>query len=247
MTISFGALGAKQVAGTTTVAIAHPSGIAAGDLLIAGRTIWRDTATATNESGWDPRGDLGGGALGADTTNNHKTRIRADTKMATGSESGSVTFDQANTPVGVIGVMARYASDVSGHTWDIATVTGDDATHGTNRSATASSNLDLAPGDMLIAIAASDWDGDHSATSPAFTASGITFDTVNQRTSGTGSGTDINGNIHIFDALVSSGSGNVAPTLAFTCGTSQCGPVSFVRIREVAPVAQSTGNFLALF
>lgn len=233
MAISFGALGAKSAGGTLTISVAYPTGVTAGHIAVAGRSMW-DTSTATDETGWVMAADLTGGT--GSTVDNHTTRARADTRVLDGAETGSVTFDQAGGLNGCIGVMARYASDVSGATWSVVGATGDDATHGADRSATASTSISLGPGDMLVAVVATDTDTALAGfASPAFTASGITFDTTNRRTSGAGVTTGADGNIELFDALVSSGSGTVAPTLAFTTTTSQCGPVAFVRLREIVP------------
>ena len=97
--------------------------------------------------------------------------------------------------------MVRYDKD-SGEVWNVATASGDDATHAANRSATATSNLDFQSGDWLIALVAVDTDAAITYTAPALTASGITFGTTTQRTPAAtaGSGVGLDGHIEIFDA-----------------------------------------------
>lgn len=229
------ATGTKAGTGTTTQALAYPAGLAAEDLAIACRNAWQNAATTASESGWNNHTDLLGGLVGTNAADSHQGRVAVDTKELTGSESGSVTFDQGGTVNGVIGLIMIYEKETLSATWDIAIATGDDATHGANRSVTASSSLSLQPGDVVVAVAAVDTDTSLAAFSaPAITASGITFGTTTRRTSGAGVGTGNDGNIEVFDAAVSSGSGTAAPALAFTTTTNQCGPVTFVRLRSVS-------------
>jgi hypothetical protein len=234
MTIAFGTIGAKSAGGTTTVSIAMPASDAAGDMLVAGRSLWPSTATCTNEAGWTAGGDLGGGTGAA--ADAHTTKARIDYKIATGSDTDPTVFDQAGTPNGCVGICARYTKTAAA--WGAAaTATGDDATHGSGRSATASTAISFQPGDMLVAVAAVDTDANAGITAPAFTASGITFGTTTARNGGAGVTTGNDGNVILFDALVTAGTGTVAPTLAFTLVTTQCGPVSFLRLREAPQVA----------
>jgi hypothetical protein len=97
--------------------------------------------------------------------------------------------------------------------------------------------MHLQPGDMLIAIAAIDTDAALTISANTFTASGITFGTVNRRTSGAGSTTGNDGNIELWDALVTAGTADVPITFAFTTATTQCGAVAILRLREISPVA----------
>lgn len=231
MTAAFGAVGSKSAGGTTTVDVPHPASVGAGDLLVAGRNLWNAPSGAfSDESGWTPGGTLAGGT--GTTADAHTTEVRADYKQAAGGETGNVTFDQTGPPGGCLGIMARYTRAAPGF-WDVATATGDDATHGANRSITTSTNMELKPGDVVVVVVATDTDTSLTITAPAITASGITFGTTNRRTSGAGVTTGNDGNIEIFDAVVSSGSGTAAVTLAFTTVTSQCGPGSFLRLRQV--------------
>lgn len=117
--------------------------------------------------------------------------------------------------------------------WEIDQAVGQDDTHGANRSVTATDTVDLKPGDVVVAFAAVDTDTDLSVTAPAITAAGITFGTTTRRTSGAGTDFGFDTNIEIFDATVTAGTSTaVPPTLTFTTAVSQCGPVTFVRLRE---------------
>jgi hypothetical protein len=230
VTIGFGAVGTKA-SGGSTINTGYPASVGAGDLLLACRNAYDlVTTVCSDEAGWTPSGDLYGGANNG-ATDDHGSRVRVDYREAAGGETGSVVFDQTGAVNGGICCMARYTKTAA--SWDtVQSTTGDDATHGANRSVTASGTLDLAPGDMVVAVVAVDTDSALTVTSPAITASGITFGTTNRRASAGGTTTGRDGNVEVFDAVVTSGSGTVAPSLAFTTATSQCGPAAFIRLRE---------------
>jgi uncharacterized protein (AIM24 family) len=241
VTIAFGTIGALSAGGTTTISVAMPTGGAAGDMYVCGRCVWLSSAgLATNESGWTPGGDLHGGT--GTTADAHTGRARIDYRSDAVPTDPTV-FDQSGTLSGAVGRCARYTKTTAA--WDTpATATGTDNTHGTNRSVTASASISLQPGDMLIAAVAVDTDVSLAALSAAFTASGITFGTTTVRSPGAGVGTGNDGNVLIVDALVTAGTATVAPVLTLTTSTSQCGPVSFLRLREVPdpPVVALDGS-----
>lgn len=241
--VSFVAAGAKSAGSATATSIAYPGSIAAGQMILAGRSGWRSDIAMANESGWTNTSELGGGTGTA--VDAHTTKIRVDRKEAAGSESGSVTFDQSgSTNPGCLGMMVNYAKSPSTATWDVAQTTGDDSGHAANRSATGSGNIAFAPGDVLVAFVATDTDTNLAGFSaPALTASGITFGSTTRRSpASAGVTTGDDGNIEIFEATVTAGTGTVAPTLVFTTSTSQCGPVSFVRLRAVSGLSATIGQ-----
>jgi hypothetical protein len=231
MAIGFAALGTKATSGTTALSIAYPASVGAGNLVIASRVVWLSTATTANEAGWTPGPELAGGT--GSTADNHATKVRLDYKEAVGGETGSVIFDQSGSAFGGAGIMCRFTK-AAGTTWDVLAVTGDDATHGANRSVTSSGTVSLAPGDMVVALAAVDTDVSTTISPSTMTATGITFGACNRQTSGLGSASDVHGNVELFQSAVTAGSGTQALTLAFTTATLQCGPVAFLRLREVA-------------
>ena len=230
MTVTHIISGTKAT-GTTTVGPSYPAGTTAARLAICVRNVWLSTATLTAEGGWVDQADLAGGT--GSTADNHTCRIGIDTKILAGGESGVVTFDQAGSPNGAIGVIVIYEKGAS-ETWDIAVGFGDDASHAANRAATSTTSLTFEPGDLLLAAVSIDTDNVLTITAPAITAGGITFGATNARlTETTPSGVGFDGNLVTFDATVSSGSATVAPAFAMTTAVSQCGPVAFVRLRGV--------------
>jgi hypothetical protein len=229
------ATGTKSAGSATATSIAYPGSIAAGQMILAFRSGWRSDITMADESGWTNTLELGGGTGTA--IDAHTTKIRCDRREATGSESGSVTFDQSgSTNPGCLGIMVSYAKAPSTATWDVATATGDDAAHGANRSVTASSALSFQPGDVLVIGVATDTDANLASFGTlAVSASGITFSTPARRSpASAGVGTGDDGNVEVFEATVTAGSGTVAPTVSFNTTTNQCGPAGFVRLRALS-------------
>lgn len=233
MTIAFGAIGAKSTGGTTTTAVAYPASVGAADFLLLADCGWPSSAGVNALSGWAVT-QLGGGTGVA--TDSHTTTMAVFRKEAVGGETGTVSVGRGGAPTGQLGIMARYTKTAA--SWAAAaTGSGTDNTHGTDRSITTGT-IDLAPGDMVVIAVAVDTNTASTITSPTLTASGITFGTVTQRTSGAGDTIGEHGNVELFDALVTAGSGTVAATFAFTTATTQCGPVVVTRLREGALPAQ---------
>lgn len=234
MTVAHVATGSRSAGGTTTVSPSYPAGVAAGVLAIAARVLKPQTATGTAETGWKQRISVTGGTgtTGADTG---QTRVVVDTKILAGSESGSVTFDNATSPNSSHGVIALYSKSATA-LWDLSNFSsGSDATHGTGRSASGASALSLQPGDVVLAICGSDTDTATAYTSPAITVVGITFGATTQRLGAGGVATGNQTGMMIFEATVTSGTASANPSLSLSGGPSNCGPVVFYRLREVEP------------
>lgn len=225
-------------AGTTNVSIARPgSGNSAGNITLVGRSIKPESATGSNESGWSNivAGTTGGtGTTGVDVG---LTRIVVDHQTLAGGESGSITFDQANSPNSVAGCMITYSKSLSA--WELVATTGDDNTHGTGRSATGSA-ISLQAGDVLVVFVASDTDSTTAYTSPSITASGMTI-TTTQRLGASGVSQNNDCGLAIFEGAITAGSvASVAPSISLSGGPSSCGPVAFVRLREVGTTVNAT-------
>lgn len=232
--VSLASLGTKSAGAVATpVAVPYPAAIAANDMILAGVNAYNDTATVTTPaSPWTAAADLTGGTgTAADA---HTGRIHVDSRVAVGTESGNQNFTLGGTISGALGIMAAYRLGTPANTWDVASTSGTDDTHAANRAITGSGSLSFAVADVLVAFVAVDTDTSLTVTSPALTASGITFDTTSRLTSGAGVTSGNDGNIDVYEATVTAGSGTTAPSLAFTTATSQCGPAVFVRLRSVA-------------
>ena len=241
MTVTHQATGSRSAGGTTTVAPSYPAGVSAGRLAIASRVIKPQTATGTAEAGWTQQVTATGGTgtTGADVG---QTRVVVDTLVLTGGESGSVTFDNASTPNSSHGVIQIYTK--TDDAWSIAATSGSDTTHGTGRSATGAA-ISLAPGDVVVAVVASDTDDATAWTSPAITASGITFGSTTERLGAGGVTTGNDCGLSIFEATVSSGTASAAPTLTLSGNINNCGPVAFIRLRELPPSNRQPPTLIA--
>lgn len=231
MAVAHVATGARGAGGTTSVTVAYPAGVAAGRLAVIGRVIKPSTATGLTPAGYVNRADATGGT-GAAGNDVGQTRVIADTRLLDGSETGTVACTQATSPNSAHGLMLLYSVS-AGAGWDIAATTGADNTHGTGRAATGGA-LPLAPGDVVVAVIASDTDTITNFTTPAITASGITFGAATIRVNSGGVGTGQDTGLHVVEATVTAGTGNVAPSLSLSAGPSNCGPVAFVRLRQTA-------------
>jgi hypothetical protein len=227
VTIAFGAIGAKSAGGTTTVSVAYPTSVGAGDALILPDCGWPSSAGVNALSGWTVAQQAGGTGTAVDA---HTTTQAQFHKEAAGGETGPVSVGRGGTPTGQLGVMARYTKTAAA--WAaIATASGSDSTHGADRSITTGT-IDLAPGDMLAIGVAVDTDAGLTITSPTISATGITFGTLTRRTSGIGVSTGEDGNVDLWDVPVTAGTGTVAVTFSFTTATTQCGPIVITRLRE---------------
>lgn len=223
-------------AGTTTVAIPYPTPVAAGERCFAVRSVKPETATAVDEAGWTAliNATGGTGTTGLDTG---LTRLKVDYKDLDGSESGSVTFDQGATPNAVAGQMISYAVE-AGYDFDVMTTSsGQDANHNVGRAVTGTTTLAIAPGDLIIAFCSSDTDATTAFTSPAITATGITFGTTVQRQGASGVSQNNDCGHMIYEARAKSGTGTSNPILNLSGGPSNCGVVGFVRLRSIAEAA----------
>lgn len=238
-TVTFGNVGAAGTAtNTTTHNVNYPaSGIVAGDTFYAFLSGMSSTAGTnfTPPSGWTLVGTLEGGsgaAYGVDVGNRRVSVFKRDT-LASGSETGSVTFTLTGSTTNTIFGSIINVRGPSGHTITEALSTGADTSAGTGFSATGSTSLPWQDGDLLAILVASSTD---SATQSAqsITATGVTFGTrTNRRSTAATGGND---HRHILDTVpITTGSGSSAPTYAYTASASTSGPVAFLRIRAVPP------------
>lgn len=234
-TVTWGAVG-TGASGTTSCAPSYPAGISAATsklyCVVTGRSNTANTAP-TMPAGWTNILDFEGGTgtWGVDAGTRRVTVFRKDT--VDGTETGTVTVSLAGTTANTLRATIHRVEVPSGYGISEAVSTGADTTAGTGFSATGSTNISFQANDLLMIVVASSTD---SATQSAqsITASGITFGTLTNRAST--AVTNGNDHRHIVDTVpVSSGSGTVAPTYAYTASASTSGPAGFLRLRAVAP------------
>lgn len=248
MGIAFRAAGTKTNGSGSVVSPPLPtrdvSTIGEGDIMVACRAGWSTAVDHLDETGWTAQGELEGGV--GSSADAHVTEARGDTRVAQ-SGDGTPAFDAGGTVGGLIAIVLGYMKSSPRSTWSVATTTADDNTHAANRSTSGAGSISWQVGDVVIAIAAVDTDAALTITAQSFTATNVTFGTATRRTPATaGSTAGQDGNIEVFDAIVTGvvGTPTTAPSLSFTTVTAQCGPVTFIRLREVA--ASSTGKDVAI-
>lgn len=181
-------------------------------------------------AGWSKIADHEGGTgtWGVDTGTRRATIFRKDS--VDGSESGTVTVSLSGTTANTLCATIARFEVTSGYGVLEEVSTGADTSNGTGYSATGSSNIDLAANDLLAVLVAQNIDSG-TQSSQSITASGITFGTRTNRAST--AVTNGNDHRHILDTVpVSSGSGAVAPTYAYTISANGSGPAAFLRLRE---------------
>jgi hypothetical protein len=243
-TVTWGAAG-TAASGTTSCTPSYPTGISASTskiyCVVTGRSNTANTAP-TMPAGWTKVADLEGGTgtWGVDAGTRRVTLFRKDT--VTGSETGTVTVSLSGSTANTLRATIFRVEVPAGYGISEAASTGADTTNGTGYSATGTTNIDFAANDLLLIGVAQNIDsGTNSAQS--ITASGITFGTLtNQANTAV-----TNGNDHrhlLWSVPVSSGSGTVAPTFAYTISASGSGPTAFLRLRTTEPTEAGAISFI---
>jgi hypothetical protein len=245
---SAGSVGVSAAGGDNSFNVPYPASIAAGDILvlITGRkpSIHNGGDTADLGAPWQsPAAEvLGGGyaAVGNDTGN---TGIKAQWKVADGTETGNLTVTVSQTSV-AWGQIFRLSNATGA--WSVAVATGSDTSAG-NVSVTFGSDPGVKAGDYILGgfCIPTDVTTPAQFSAQALSQTGITFGTVtevNEPDSATGS--DVGG--FTFRAPVDSGTSSAAPVLTATAGgttTNVRGPAIFVRIRELAGIVAASASY----
>ena len=241
MSITVQTPGAVATPAATSISVAYPASIAAGDLLLLVTVAKYSAFTSNPPSGFTRLNDdyvAGSGGTGTDVGN---TRTTVWYRIATGSESGSITVTKATETGSVLQGQCHRFSRSAGHGWNILYTTGASNTGAASWSAAGANNVYLDNGDVLLAFSGANTDG-AAFSSHAFSASGATFDTVVEATdNGTTTGHDTR--LVTAYAPVTGGPSTAAPSYTATgsAGTPEGGTV-FVRIREAPGVTAEQGT-----
>lgn len=239
MAIAFGTGGAVAT-GTTSLSVAFPTSIAAGDLLILFVTNKYPTNGPSTPSGWTLLAQSSGGT-GANGANSGSCYATVFYKIADGTETGNlaVTLTGANTSLGTI---KRYTKG-STMSWGIASAV---ASRNTGNTTSWTETFTSDPGDrasdftiVLSAINA----GTPTYTLEALSQTGATLGSMTERQDTAGSNGD---GVHIVitEQAVSSGTSSAAPTYAMTASASTAnspaGASVLIRLREILGGVVST-------
>lgn len=216
--------------GTTSTTVAFPAdSVAPRRFAIITAVAKPSTATFDSVTGWTFFINAGGGT-GSQAADTGPTRMGGWRRQLDGTESADVTISATGSG-SIAAVMSVYEN--SGTGWQLVErVTGNDATHDANPSATlATWGNALGAGDYLHLAYSTDTDSTTATGAVTLTQTGATFGTVTQRNRlGNSDGND--SAIMTWSAPVTTGSGN-ALTFDLTWSASSCGTLAAVRMREV--------------
>jgi MSHA biogenesis protein MshQ len=235
MAIAFGAAGAVANTATTTLTLAYPTGITAGQLIVMCICNKYPPNTPTTPAGFtlaaNAQGTGGSGAAGIDTGTVYMTVYY---RIAPSALSGNVSITVTGNNV-AIGRIFRYTNATNN--WDVSAANGADNTAGSTAWLTTMNvNPGLTAGDWVIVASGINTDlYTFSAQAPA--EASTTFGaTVERQDSGTTSGQDCA--LVVTDTPVTAGTSTVAPTYSMTSSGSAAnnpaGSSVMLRIREGA-------------
>ena len=233
MAISFRSLSSSSQAGTTSVLFRQPATIESGDFLAWFTTTKYPTARPEVPTGYtELLSETGGaGSPGADSGD---VTAGVDYRIGDGTEDAATETRSASGGNSVTSrsiAMQRSA----GTGWLIASTHGAQSTASGSWSVTSVGSIAVAADDYILIGVHKNGDADPTHTSPALSASGITFGTVETHVSSVGStqGDDVGYALYGFP--VSSGSGTVALTFTLSLSGSAAntaGVITFIRLRE---------------
>lgn len=218
-------------AGSTSLTVAVPTGVAAGDALVVYVGCKPDTATIELPAGWANLASASGGS-GVQGIDTGLVRFRAFWKEAGAGETAlTVTVTSGNV---ALGSMHAWRKTNAG-TWDLIGRTGQDTTSGTGFSLPFA-NVSMDPGDhVLVGMTIA---GDNATFGAgALSSAGITFDTPVESPSTAGSstvGNDLAATAYV-SSVTAGSAASQSVTGSSTLSAAQTGGGILVRLRE--PVA----------
>jgi hypothetical protein len=214
MTISFGSKTTTPAVGSTSLSVAYPSSISAGDLLVLCISNKYDPNYPSTPSGWTYVTTYWG-SNGASGTDAGSACASVFYKVASGSESGSlaVTITSGNSAIGVI---LRFTK-TSGN-WSVSYTGGYDSTVGTDWSISGGS---LYTDSLVKYLVVSSINSDAATfTSEALTQTGVTFATGTEHYD-TGTTTNDDCALVVWEQGITSGSGSGSISYAMTASGSK--------------------------
>lgn len=234
MAIAFGSIGATAV-GTTSLAIAYPASISAGDLLVMVVANKYPTNGPSTPGGWTaPANNQGSGGAGASGVDQGNVYCTVFVKVADGSETGSFNLSVPSGNASV-GAMLRYTK-AAGKTWAWACANGSFNVASSTWSVTAGSDPGVTAGDMVVVGSGINSDN-YTWSLESITATSVTFGSTTERQDGGTTNGDDCGMV-VADALAASGTGSAAPNLGMKASgsavNSPAGASVFLRLRELA-------------
>lgn len=228
----FGAAGTIAYSATNP-APGYPTGITAGQYLLLAVGTKPDTVTIGTPSGWTLIANYsgGGGTTGVDAG---PTRIQVFGKVATGSETGTLTVTGNSQSVSWAQI---FRTTTTLPAWSVAACGGTDATTGTAWSVTCDADPGIQAGDLCVVFSCIPTDVGAGAqfSAESVSATGITWGAFTEASEPFSStGQDIGG--FTFYGTATAGTSSAAPVVTATAGgttTNARGPTAIVRLRGV--------------
>jgi hypothetical protein len=243
MSIAWVNTNAGITTGTNSLLVPLPGSRVVGNLLLAGVVNKYPPDVPTTPTGYTlPTNGQGSGGAGSAGVDSGEVVTSIYTRIIDGTETNpTISITNGNSA----GCRMFQYSRSAGIDWDIACAYGVQSTGGSTAiSITASQNLDLAAGDILLVITG--LNSDRALASQVVSATGITFDTMVERSDNSiGNGDDCQ--LIVTEHPITAGNDTVAPVFTATAngsGTNNpAGVAIFVRLREASAVA---GDMLML-
>ena len=237
--VAFGSSGTVAT-GAAALAVPHPAGIVAGDLLVLVVGNKHPPNGPTTPAGWTlVTSGQGLGGLGTNGGDRGPVFSTIFVKIALGTETGNLAVTLTSA-VGSIGRMFRYTKTTAA-AWDYAATNGADSMAGTNWSVTGAANPGISSGDLVIVgsvVNSNRMNDPDPWTLESVAAAGATFGGATERQdSSTAAGNDLA--LIVSDHPVTAGTATAVPVFTMTgapagrvTANTPTGPSVFLRIRE---------------
>lgn len=230
MSISFVGSSASAGVGTSSISVAYPAGIAAGQLLLLCVANKYPNNSPATPAGWslisNAQQSGGAGSAGIDTGTVYSTVF---IREADGSETGSVTVS-ITSGNSAIGRMFSYQK-AAGTIWSYAAANGSMNTQSTTLSITFNVDPGIIAADVVVVSSALNTDG-ATFTSHGLSGPGIgTKGTSEKHDAGTTQGQDCGLLVNEFNGFNSANSSGVQ-TYAVAATAAVAGAAVLVRLRE---------------
>jgi MSHA biogenesis protein MshQ len=240
MTVELYGIGATAD-GTTSLSVAYPASIAAGEMLLLFIGSKFNTSSHSPPGDWNLL-DTDVAGAGADSGSDTGTAVASVYwKIAAGTETGNITVSVTSGNVAQA-FICRY-NRTAGSGWDLASTTARWTTDNTNPiSVTFDDDPGITVDDVVAVFTALNANLSTNIASTTLAATGVTvFSPLLRRFTSTSTGGDML--VCLWDYEITLGSSSAAPTWQATKSTNPQGegPVLLVRLRE----ASGGGGFQA--
>lgn len=246
MAVGFGSGGTPSASTYRNVTPGYPT-VSAGDYMFLHVSVKYSDPTVSVPSGWTLLGDATGGAGTDGTVDEGNVRTYLYGKVATGSESGTLTVTTSGGTASCLGGRIISLTKAAGETWDVSSgVTASDNTAGTSIDFAYGSDPGITANDWLVTV----WAINSTAYTHthALTCSGLSSITTQSRgnTAVTGGANLRYGFVtHAIGAGTATGNATYTNTASGSATNAPAGASIMVRVRVLSTAVALPGNLLA--